>query len=138
MASEDAEKKQHLTGNIVALTGLIGAIATITPVFESLTRLADASQQTIEAWRNLGIWIGLPLGIVVFGFGLYIRFTRYSQLMMIDALRIDPDNPQRISLVGPTRSANWKNSVETVFWSIWWANPARERVPLSDPDWFPC
>jgi hypothetical protein len=93
MRKKDPEKRQHLAGWVIAATGLIGALTTlITATGNFATEIAKTSSRLQE----LGLWLGVPTFLVLIGVGLYVRFSKSSRLLKVEALRIDPDNPDHL------------------------------------------
>jgi hypothetical protein len=67
-----------------------------TAVFTSVREAMKAGDELAKVLASLDWWAWTIVGTVAVICGIYIRFTRYSQLMKIDALRIDPDNPAHL------------------------------------------
>jgi hypothetical protein len=90
MSESTAEKKQHRVAEVIAVAGLV------TSLVSTVGDLATTTGEAVTAWQSLGLWLGLPLGLVLIGVGLYVRFSKSSRLLKVDALRIDPDNPDHL------------------------------------------
>jgi len=78
---------------MIAAACLVGGM---TSLLGSLGKLGETWQSTAVAWKGLGLWLGIPLGLAMLGVGLYLRFSKASILVDIDELRIDPDNPEHL------------------------------------------
>lgn len=67
-----------------------------TAVFTSIREAMKAGDDLAKLLASLDWWAWTVVGTVAVISGLYIRFTRFSRLMSVDALRIDPDNPAHL------------------------------------------
>lgn len=94
MTVSTAEKKQHRTGITIAVVG--STLAMMTQLIEALGKLAVVTDDSVKAWKSLGMWVAPPLGLLLLVFALYIRFSKSSRLLLVEALQIDPDNPAHL------------------------------------------
>lgn len=76
--------------------GLGGIVIGVTTVATCITEAVKAGDGLAKLLATSDWWAWTVLGTVVVISGLYIRFTRFSRLMKVDALRIDPDNPAHL------------------------------------------
>jgi hypothetical protein len=75
---------------------LVAILSGFTAVANGIGNGLIAGDKLATLLLGLSPWAWTVIGAVLLLSGLYIRFTRYSQLMKIDSLRIDPDNPAHL------------------------------------------
>ncbi|MBM84032.1 MAG: hypothetical protein CMJ78_26055 [Planctomycetaceae bacterium] len=68
----------------------------MTSLIAAIGKFAEEGQRAAEAWQQLGLWVGLPLFGLVVGTGLFIRFSKVSRLLCVDALHVDPANSRHL------------------------------------------
>ncbi len=88
-SSAKLEKRQHRVGEAIML-------AAITALLTAATNFATAKGTISEKLTGLVVLVCLPVGILLVVVGLYLRFSKVSRLLKVDALRIEPDNPDHL------------------------------------------
>jgi len=89
MSALNSEKTKHRLIEIAVFGGLVG-------VLKSVQEIVEAGDKFAETLASLNWWSWTVIGTVTVFAGLYFRLTRFSQLLVGEALRIDPDNPAHL------------------------------------------
>jgi len=90
MSESAAEKKQHRISEIAVIVGAAGVIV------KALLDFVRDGKAFSEILTSLDWWAWTVIGTCVFVAGLYVRFSKSSRLLKVEALRIDPDNPDHL------------------------------------------
>jgi hypothetical protein len=89
MSAPKSEKTKNRLTEITVFGGLAAVLKSIAETFKEGQVLADTL-------ASLNWWAWTVIGTVAVVAGLYFRLTRFSQLLSVEALRIDPDNPAHL------------------------------------------